>query len=36
VTLQVSASAMRHPEFQAVAAGLKPIPKEWLKKPRYD
>ncbi len=36
VTLQVSAAAMRHPEFQAVAAGLKPIPKEWLKKPRYE
>ncbi|MCX7801318.1 MAG: 50S ribosomal protein L28 [Fimbriimonadales bacterium] len=36
VTLQVSAAAMRNPEFQAVAAGLKPIPKEWLKKPRYE
>jgi len=34
--LLVSTSAMRSPEFKAVACGLKPVPKEWLKKPTYD
>jgi ribosomal protein L28 len=36
VKLTVAASVLKSPEFAAVAAGLKPIPKEWLKKPSYN
>jgi large subunit ribosomal protein L28 len=35
VRLTVAASIMKSAEFAAVVAGLKPIPKAWLKKPDY-
>jgi ribosomal protein L28 len=35
VKLTVAASVLKSEEFAAVASGLKPIPKEWLKKPSY-
>ena len=35
VKLTVAASVLRGPEFAAVASGLKPVPKDWLKKPGY-
>lgn len=35
VKLVVSTSVLKSPEFSAVASGLKPIPKAWLKKPDY-
>jgi ribosomal protein L28 len=36
VTLQVSTKVMKSAAFAAVASGLKPVPKSWLKKPSYD
>lgn len=33
--ITVAASVLKSPEFNAVACGLRPIPKEWLKKPSY-
>ena len=35
VRLVVSTSVMKSAEFSKVLCGLKPIPKEWLKKPTY-
>jgi large subunit ribosomal protein L28 len=35
VKLTVATSVIKSPEFSAVACGLKPIPKAWLKKPSY-
>lgn len=35
VKLQVATSVIRSPEFAAVASGLKPVPKAWLKKFDY-
>lgn len=35
VRLTVATSVMKSAEFAAVVAGLKPIPKSWLKKPDY-
>jgi large subunit ribosomal protein L28 len=35
VRLVVAASVMKSAEFAAVVAGLRPIPKAWLKKPQY-
>lgn len=35
VRLTVATSVLKSPEFSAVACGLKPIPKAWLKKPTY-
>ncbi len=36
VTMTVSTKVLKSPEFAAVASGLKPIPKSWLKKPSYE
>lgn len=36
VRLTVSARVLKSPEFSAVVAGLKPVPREWLRKPSYD
>lgn len=36
VTLVIATSVLKSPEFAAVACGLKPIPKAWLKKPSYN
>jgi ribosomal protein L28 len=36
VTLTVATSVLKSPEFAAVLSGLKPVPKEWLKKPSYE
>lgn len=36
VRITVAASVMKSAEFAAVVAGLKPVPKDWLKKPGYD
>jgi len=36
VRLKVSTKALKSPDFAAVVAGQKPVPKEWLKKPRYE
>lgn len=36
VRLVVAASVLKSPEFARVLSGIKPIPKEWLKKPGYD
>jgi ribosomal protein L28 len=33
--LKVAASVIKSQEFNMVACGLKPIPKDWLKKPDY-
>ena len=33
--LTVATSVLKSPEFAAIVAGLKPIPKSWLKKPDY-
>ncbi|MBL8047661.1 MAG: hypothetical protein JNJ45_03165 [Chthonomonas sp.] len=35
VRLQVAASVIKSLEFAQVMAGIKPIPKAWLKKPTY-
>lgn len=35
VKLLVAASVIKSAEFNAVACGLKPVPKAWLKKPSY-
>lgn len=35
VRLTVSTSVLKSASFAAVVAGLKPIPKSWLKKPDY-
>lgn len=35
VRLTVAASVLKSAEFAAVASGIKPIPKAWLKKPTY-
>lgn len=34
--LVVATSVLKSAEFAAVVAGLKPIPKAWLKKPSYE
>ena len=36
VRLVVAASILKSEKFAMVVAGLKPIPKEWLKKPTYN
>lgn len=36
VKLTVATSVMKSDAFSAVACGLKPVPKAWLKKPSYD
>lgn len=36
VTLTVATSVMKSEEFNRVLCGLKPVPKAWLKKPKYD
>jgi ribosomal protein L28 len=36
VTLKVATSVIKSAEFNAVACGLKPVPKAWLKKPSYN
>ncbi len=36
VKLTVATSVIKSAEFAAVACGLKPVPKSWLKKPSYD
>lgn len=36
VRLTVATSVLKSAEFAAVACGLKPIPKAWLKKPSYN
>jgi len=36
VRLTVATSVLKSSEFAAVACGLKPIPKAWLKKPSYN
>lgn len=35
VKLTVATSVLKSPEFSAVVCGLKPMPKAWMKKPRY-
>lgn len=35
VRLTVATSVIKSEEFAAVVAGLKPIPKAWLKRPTY-
>lgn len=35
VKITVSTSVLKSSEFAAVASGLKPVPKAWLKKPDY-
>ncbi len=35
VKLLVSTSVIKSPEFNAVASGIKPMPKSWMKKPGY-
>lgn len=34
--LTVATTVIKGEEFNKVACGLKPIPKAWLKKPKYD
>lgn len=36
VKLTVATSVLKSPEFSAVVCGLKPMPKAWMKKPRYE
>jgi len=36
VKLTVSTKVLKSPDFAAVASGVKPMPKSWLKKPSYD
>jgi len=36
VRLTVCTRVIKSPEFTAVVAGVKPIPKEWLVKPTYN
>ncbi len=36
VKLQVATSVIKSPLFSAVACGLKPVPKAWLKKADYN
>ncbi len=36
VRLTVSTKVMKSPGFVAVVAGAKPIPRDWLIKPKYD
>ena len=36
VTMTVSTKVLKSPEFAAVASGVKPMPKAWLRKPTYD
>ena len=35
VKLTVCTKVLKSPEFNMVAAGMKPVPKAWLKKPTY-
>lgn len=35
VKLVVSTSVLKSAEFAAVASGIRPVPKAWLKKPDY-
>ncbi|MBC8065394.1 MAG: hypothetical protein H7Y17_11220 [Chlorobia bacterium] len=34
--MKVATSVIKSAEFNAVACGLKPVPKSWLKKPSYN
>lgn len=36
VRLTVATSVMKSAEFASVVAGIRPVPKEWLKKPSYN
>lgn len=36
VRMQVATSTLKSAEFARVLCGLKPVPKGWLKKPRYE
>ncbi|HRF59884.1 MAG TPA: L28 family ribosomal protein [Fimbriimonadaceae bacterium] len=36
VRLTIAASILKSEMFAAVACGLKPIPKDWLRKPTYN
>ncbi|MCW5943654.1 MAG: hypothetical protein KIS66_15590 [Fimbriimonadaceae bacterium] len=36
VKLTVATSVLKSPAFSAVVCGLKPMPKAWTKKPRYE
>lgn len=36
VRLTVCTSVLKSEEFNAVACGLRPVPKAWLKKPSYN
>lgn len=36
VTITVATSVLKSPEFACVISGLKPVPKNWLKKQSYD
>jgi large subunit ribosomal protein L28 len=36
LTLTVSTKVLKSAAFAAVASGLKPVPKTWLKKPTYE
>ena len=35
VKLTVATSVLKSAEFSAVVSGIRPMPKEWLKKPGY-
>jgi large subunit ribosomal protein L28 len=35
IKMLVATSVIKSAEFNAVACGLKPIPKSWLKRPNY-
>jgi ribosomal protein L28 len=35
IKLTVCTKVLKSPEFNMVAAGMKPVPKAWLKKPTY-
>jgi ribosomal protein L28 len=34
--MKVATSVIKSAEFNAIACGLKPVPKSWLKKPSYN
>jgi ribosomal protein L28 len=36
VSLMVSTKVLKSAVFAAVASGIKPVPKAWLKKPSYE
>lgn len=35
VRITVSTAVLKSPEFAAVVCGIRPVPKDWLKKPTY-